>query len=39
MRGGEHGALERRQALLQRLGGDQIEVVGRLVEQQKRRAG
>jgi hypothetical protein len=39
MRRGEHGSLERRQALLKRLGGHQIEVVGRLVEQQKRRAG
>ena len=32
-------AVEGRQALLQRLGRDEVEVVGRLVEQQQRRAG
>ena len=32
-------AVERRQPLLQRLGRDQVEVVGRLVEQQQGRAG
>jgi 2-polyprenyl-6-methoxyphenol hydroxylase-like FAD-dependent oxidoreductase len=35
----EHGALVELQALLQRLGARQVEVVGRLVEQQQRRAG
>ena len=35
----EHRALVGLQALLQRLGARQVEVVGRLVEQQQRRAG
>src|SRR5688500_17730840 len=35
----DHRALERGQPVLERLGGRQVEVVGRLVEQQQRRAG
>ena len=36
---GEDGALERLEAVLERLGGLHVEVVGGLVEQQQRRAG
>ena len=39
MRDREHRALVGLQALLQRLGAGQVQVVGRLVEQQQRRAG
>src|SRR4051794_28693155 len=36
---GENGALERGERLLQGLGREDVEVVGRLVEQEERRAG
>ena len=39
MRDREHRALVGLQALLQRLGAGQVQVVGRLVEEQQRRAG
>ena len=38
VRHGEHRALETRERVLERLGRDEVEVVGRLVEQQQRRA-
>ena len=38
VRDGEHGALEAVQRLLERFGRDEVEVVGRLVQQQQRRA-